>query len=216
MSGTTFDNNGEPILRFAILRERFRSILIRKLPELAARIMVDRQWPVMTDAPPVLLIESGAERKTLAVSGGSPEYAVLGTIAVTIRVQARSQTAALELLDALEFAVGNALLCQPDSLVDLPGFADTPTINRTAAMSNDGDRIDAQVTLAFDCAWTEYYPPATPDDLRRLHIVLDAIDPFDPTGAYPPIEQFPAPAAPTRTSGPDGRAEVGLDIDLPL
>lgn len=213
MSAT--DSNGEPIVTFGLVRDRIKAILARKLPTLAGRILVDRQWPTGADAQPFLLIESGTERKVLTVAGGSPEYDVTATIGVSIRVQARGEAAALTQLDALERLVCVALLAQPDALTDLPGFDRVGAIIRNSSMSTEGDRIEAQTSLAFDCLWTEFYPPATPDALLRLHVRLDAIEPFDPTGPYPPLDDFPAPAEPPRTSGPDGRPEIGANIDLP-
>ena len=58
-------------------------------------------------------------------------------------------------------------------------------------------------------------PDPVPSAFQEAQIHLDTTTPFDASGTYPnppfPDAVQPAP----RTSGPDGRAEGGLDIQLP-
>ncbi len=213
-----YDVNGLPIIRFGIVRDGIRDILKRKLPDLADRIEVDRTWPTSIDTEPRLLVMSGTERKVIGTGPhGSPEYRCTGVLGVALRVQARTEALANARLDVLEQAVCQALLCQPDALVDIEGFEQASSVTRTPSLSKveQSDRIEAQSMLAFDCIWTEAYPPFVPDTLTRIRLVLDAIDPADPIGPYPAIPPFAPPADPPRPRGPDGRAEAGIDFDLP-
>ena len=81
----------------------------------------------------------------------------------------------------------------------------------------DGDFITGQRVMLLGLEYyqgPEDFNVVEGDPLERFYATLDAQDPADPTGDYPdpayPDAVTPAP----RLSGPDGRAEGGLDLDL--
>jgi hypothetical protein len=94
-------------------------------------------------------------------------------------------------------------------------FSSIPTVRVETQVSSDASSMIAEAGVTFELTWIEEYPPRVDDALATVSIRVDAIDPFDPVGNYGPILNFPAPADPPRMSGPDGRAETGLDINLP-
>ena len=203
-------------LTYAAVRDSAAAILRRKLPALANRIYIDRQWPTGPDLPPCIIVSSGpAQWESSNARAGHPEFTVTGSIGVSIRAQARSEDQMRAILEPLAEAVLFALCQQPDGLLDLPGMEQVLRINRANAAGNEGDRLEAQISYAIDCVWHAEYPPAAGVPLRRIRLAVDAIDPADPLGPYQGIDPFPAPPAPPRATGPDGRAEAGADIAIP-
>lgn len=74
-------------------------------------------------------------------------------------------------------------------------------------------------TVEFHGHVHELFEPAIAQNLNGLNLYIDSVNIFDPNeeypaGEFPTGEPFTGIAAAPRTSGPDGRPEVGAQIDL--
>ena len=184
-------------------------------------------WAIPPSALPAALLRVVSERKDSVVKQ-MPEFTTTVTLEIQLRTQATTAAAAQDAIEALGYAVEQALftnyalvgMCQQIGSVDTD-------IEITA----EGGQHIAGVTMKVDCEVFEAFdptavappltpwpvvPPATvPLTSAGIHLDMDA--PFDPSGTYTPSADAP-PYTPTpapRTTGPDGRDEAALDIQLP-
>lgn len=168
--------------------ERVLDAPVDPLPE--GRLPAVAVYPVSEDEtfPPFgapAAADAGAELMVLVQTGEQPGW----------RAQAL----------ALRHAVRLALLTDPDFAAAWPPLSCQGRFLFEAA----GRTVLGQAALTLRFAYATAYPPVIADDLAELRLGLDAIDPFDPTGAYDPGRPAPRPA------GPDGRIEVPAGLTLP-
>jgi hypothetical protein len=92
---------------------------------------------------------------------------------------------------------------------------DFPVIATTTEIKADGQMHFGAVSIAVHFQIYEAFDPDVTTSLQELSLTADLRNVYDPSGTYPnppfPDAVQPAP----RTSGPDGRAEGGFDIELP-
>lgn len=182
-------------------------------------------WPTPSEKLPAILVNAPTEQK-LPNSVGQANFVTGSTVVVQGQLARSTPEEALDAIDALAFAVENAVLMD---------YWVTRTVQRFTSVQTDievtsdgGPHLGGfRMTLVgemfetFDPTQVQPpgspWPPASPliVPFEQAQIHLDTMQPFDPNGTYPnppfPDAVTPAP----RTSGPDGRDEGGLDIQLP-
>jgi hypothetical protein len=145
-----------------------------------------------------------------------PQFTSVVTLELLLTVQGDTAEAAQDEIESLGQQV-EACFFSAQPLVQL--CQQFPTVTTAIDISSDGKRHAGRATMRIDCEVFEAFDPTeiNPADypaLQRLDVHVDTAAPFDATGTYP-SPAFPASvtAAP-RTSGPDGRDEGTLHIDL--
>jgi len=185
-------------------------------------------WATPPEKLPAALVRVTADRKE-NVTKHVPEFTTTVTLEVQIRLQALTEAAAQDALESLGYQAEQALftnyalvaMCQQlGSTVDTDVEITAEGAQHIAAQTM---RIECEVFEAFDATvtppaastWPVQAVPTVPLDSVGIH--LDMAAPFDPNGTYTPSTDAPAytPTTPPRTSGPDGRDEASLDINLP-
>lgn len=205
----------------ATVRAAAVTALNRYLPD--HPVLVGQRWPVVTpQLGTALLLRTGDESMQAITRMSSPGYA----ISMPLHVHARAAVspnpfvppgtsahgAALEAaIDHWAEALREALLGDPD----FSAFVGDGAARVEIRVNDEGDELLADIAFTVECQWEVTFPPRVPDDLGRVHVRLDAIEPFDATGTYSAEAPFPPASAPPREAGPDGRAEAGFDVTLP-
>lgn len=184
-------------------------------------------WSTPPSMLPAALLRVVSERKDSVVKQ-MPEFTTTVTLEVQLRTQALTAATAQDAIEALGYAVEQALftnyalvgMCQQIGSVDVD-----------VEITAEGGQHIAGVTMKVDCELFEAFDPTavapalTPwpvvppsvEPLTSVGIHLDMDAPFDASGTYTPSPDAP-PYTPTpapRTTGPDGRDEAALDITLP-
>lgn len=219
-----------PLAQPMLARRMLRLAVLGALQPLKANasvtaILSPGVLPVPREKLPALLVDVPSDQKQPAGKGMS-NFTTAATITVQGQVSKPTPEEALDALEALAFAVENAVLMD---------YWVTRTIQRfTSVLTESEVTPDAGAHLAvfrmtlvgemfetFDPTQMPQlqtpWPPAAPviKPLTSMGIHLDTVSPFDANATYPappfPDSVLPAP----RTSGPDGRDEGALDIQLP-
>ncbi|MGX9966070.1 hypothetical protein ACVFYP_22280 [Roseomonas sp. F4] len=203
-------------------RAYFRDLAVTRLkallPALAPRISSSNMLPVPgagqsgASTPGIMVFCDRLRGTTLANGVGQPSYRTIVSLTVVLRYEQRL-TAELEAkLDVLAQLVRAGLLTDQAFMA---AFEECEQFEVTRSSVADGERQVGQDAITFDLRCTEEFEPVIADRLAAAHLVMDALDPADPLGAYPGLAGFPAPAAPPRATGPDGRAEAEVRIAYP-
>ena len=181
-----------------------------------------RDWPTTHAAYPAIIVRTTDE---LAVSKGRfgvPEFDNTITLAIAARVEATTEAAADTAVRALAQQIKAAILRNGQFIYqqEVQQFATFATkIDVTA----EGKRHIGDVLVSFGVEVFQVYDPtidaegvALAPALLGIDIHADLAAPFDAAGTYsaPAHPPYTPPAAP-RTSGPDGRDEAAMTIDLP-
>lgn len=185
---------------------------LRPIARLQGRVYPSRAWPLpgagLADAgtmPAALVYVNGLRRTTLSGGTAAPTFRTILSIAIHLRVEARSPELADAVLDELEEALDAALLEDPGFIALAEEISGMEMGRKLTA---EGDLVVGEQVCTIDLQFTETFEPRDLPPLTTARIVVDAIDPADRAGPYPALDPFPAPAAPPRTRGPDGRAEA--------
>lgn len=204
----------------AKIRDGIVARVVAGMPRLGGGVYASRAWPlpaaglVDTGKMPSALVYANRTRRS-SISGGmaAPAFRAIVTFVVALRVEGTSEAYVEALLDELGEDVENLLLTDA-SFVSLA--EDIVSTDSERRLTKDSDRIVGEEAFSLDLQFTETFEPRDLPPLTEARITFDAIDPADPTGAYPAIGPFPPPAAPPRTQGPDGRPEADpLTITFP-
>ncbi|MBO9647362.1 MAG: hypothetical protein J7605_02545 [Variovorax sp.] len=208
-----------------------RQLRLAIVAELAAKVagitlVSPGDWPTPPEKLPAVLVNAPTEQKT-SVNRGMPEFRTLISIVVQGQVTASTAEEVQDRIEDLAYRVEEAIFkgYWINSLIEQ--FASVQTDVECTA---DGKRQLAGFRMTIGCETFEAFEPTTappppqgtwpPADpalapLESVGIHVDTTAPFDATGTYPsppfPDAVLPAP----RTSGPDGRDEGALDIQLP-
>lgn len=209
----------------AHLRALVVAALMQGVPAVAQRVYPSRVFPQpsagrppggASQAPswPALLVYAPRLRRSSVARGAAaPQYRSTLTINVIARVERKTEAEAEAELDALATAIDAAILENPDVLSAIEEIDEVESLRE---LRLDGDRLVGQDAIAFELRFTEEFQPALPHRLAEARLTGDAIAPFDPAATNPAIAGFPAPAAPPRTSGPDGQPETEIRITYPI
>lgn len=169
-------------------------------------------WSTVSPRYPAILVRNAKERKH-SNSRAMPNFTTIVGVEVEARLDAVTGEDAQDNIEALGFLLEKIVLGDPATvaLIQQVAFVETDTeITAEAKKHLAGIRI----VFGFE-VYEEFEPNLTPITLQGLDLHADLVNVFDPSGTYPnppfPDAVTPAP----RTSGPDGRDEGGLSIDLP-
>lgn len=198
-------------------------------PLISATLSLSATWPSQMGkpsaaAPQLLLYAFSEKNKSLALAGTNPQFERTLTLVVEARIELAvnetnlaltADTAAADplgdTLDRLCGAVKTALLTNAPFVSLFEHIGDCET-----ALKPDGTgaRQIENAYVAFDLVDTEEFEPVITTRLSGLNLWVDALNVFDPNGTYTPPFPYTPPAAP-RTTGPDGRVEIGGEITIP-
>lgn len=174
----------------------------------------------MVGGIPLIYIKPPTEEKDSLSRNGPPQF----TVTTTLRILAKAEIGTLpndagaavleQQLMVLSDQIQVALVNNPTLMKKLQRV---PFIRTEIAISSNGNKdlgeLEVSIGLEFYQGPEDFYDlPVYP--ITTVQITNDLTNVFDPSGTYPDSD-FPdqVNAAP-RTSGPDGRAEGGLTIDL--
>jgi hypothetical protein len=177
-------------------------------------------WPTTVAKYPLIYCKTPTEEKESLSRNGPPQFTVTATLKVEARMQVgalpNGQSAALleQKLDQMSQQIQVALINNPTLMGSVQRFAFIRTEMATNSTGNQElGEVEVAIGLEFYQGPEDFYPlPAIP--LEQMHITTDLLNRFDATGVYPdpafPDAVVPAP----RDSGPDGRAEGDVLINL--
>lgn len=169
-------------------------------------------WSTPSEALPAILLRAASDRKE-SVTRGAPEFTTTVTIEIDARVGAADPGDAQDAIEALCYAIEQALLTN-QGLIRLCN--QVVSYDTKIEISADGRVHFGGATIQVGFELPEMYDPferRAPPALTRFGLHFDAASPFDATGNYP-SPAFPVAAAP-RAAGPDGRDEGFFEIQLP-
>ncbi len=173
----------------------------------------DRAVPAGRDepAPATLLVYIFHTRGVgIAKGGTNPAF----DVTTRLVIEARLENADLEKLDAdldqVETQIKDALL---RSVTFVAFFSSIAELDTQVEYRVDGNRHVARLAVMIAGKDREEYEATFETDFTGADIFTDAGNRYDPTGTYsPPFPYSPRPSP--RTSGPDGRIEIGGKINV--
>jgi hypothetical protein len=170
---------------------------------------------------PVIFLQTPSEDKESLGRNGAPQYVVTTTVRVVARVQQPQEAndagaAKAELaLEQLQAQIEVALINNPALMSKLQQFAWVRVQKQVSGESavHLGELV-MEIGMEFYQGPEDFYP-IVGAPIEQITIDADLVNVADPTGTYanPPFPDAVVPAP--RTSGPDGRAEGGLDFTFP-
>lgn len=164
---------------------------------------------------PEVLIRCGDDRKVSNARGPAVMTTTV-TIEIFARVTAPTDVLAQDGIEALSESIEESVLASDALQRIVQQF--TTVVTRTT-ISTEGAQPLAGIQMSIECEVFEVFDTTVINPVQpALEIVavhLDTVEPFDATGTYadPPFPDSVLPAP--RTSGPDGRDEGALLINLP-
>lgn len=180
-----------------------------------------RAWPTQDGQTPQLQFALPEEEKRSLGRSGPAQFTVLATLPLMVTVSVDGEEldggagAARTQLAAVERAIERAVIGHPELMKRVQQIA---FVRRQGRVNADGQEIVGQRVIMFGLEFFQGPEDFYVEDyeaLERVEVTVDTLDPFDPAGTYgsPPFPDAVKPAP--RASGPDGRAEGRLRIDLP-
>lgn len=178
-------------------------------------------WPTWSGSYPVIYLQTPVEDKVGLGPQGAPQFTVTATLRISVRVQTPADAmgagaaAALAKLEAFQSQVERALINYTPLMVLLQQI---PFVRIEKKVDGEGQQnlgeMVIQVGMEFYQGPEDFYQPPLVE-LDRITVDVDLVDRYDATGTYAnPL--FPSAVTPApRTTGPDGRPEGGIDINLP-
>ncbi|MDA8092347.1 MAG: hypothetical protein M0T84_00280 [Betaproteobacteria bacterium] len=184
-------------------------------------------WNTPASKLPSALVRVSGDHKEGAGSQ-EPEFTTSVDLEVLLRVQGLTAEATQDAIEALGYSVEQALFTDYSVVGMLNRFSSIETeIEITSEgrehLGRASMRVTGELFESFDpteaaplpTTWPVAAPATVPLDSVGVHADLTNI--YDPSGTYAPSPDAP-PYTPTpapRTSGPDGRDEGALDLQLP-
>lgn len=178
-------------------------------------------WPTWNGSYPVVYLQTPQEEKESIGRQGAPQFTVTATLRISARVQTPAQAngagaaAALVALENLQQQIEVALINNPTLMGQLQQF---PFIRAEKKVDGEGAQNLGELVLDIGMEFyqgPEDFFPTSAVPLTEITVDADLVNVYDPSGTYP-NPPFPSAVQPApRTSGPDGRAEGGVDIPLP-
>jgi len=186
-----------------------------------ANVFTPLDRPTWSGNYPVIFIQTPNEEKESLGRNGAPQFTVTTTVRLIARVkQAQEENdagaAKAELaLELLQSQIEKGLINNPPLMSQLQQFA---WVRVEKEVVGDSEFHLGELTMDIGMEFyqgPEDFYPIVGDAIEQITVDADLGNVFDPNGTYPdppfPNSVTPAP----RTSGPDGRAEGGLVINLP-
>ena len=201
-----------------LYRAMLRDIAIaalKKKPTLAGpRVYSPQDTPTWNGEYPMIFVRTPQERKE-SLSRGPPQFNVVATLQVTARLEAVTAEKAEADLEVVAEQIERTLINDYDLTRKIQQFS---FIDTRMDFSSEGQAHLGQLTVNIGLEFfqgPEDFAPIEEVPLRQINLTADMAAPFDAQGIY---KNPPYPAAvtsPPRSSGPDGRPETGLVINLP-
>lgn len=148
--------------------------------------------------------------KGISEAGSMPLFRTTLTIVVECRVTGTAETATRDALDDLAEAVKNALLTSPAITGYADHFAGMETV---IEVNGEAQRFLGNAKFALDFVYDEPFQPKIEPDFTGFNLYVDLVNLYSPTGNFAKPFDYPV-APPPRSSGPDGRVEIGATGDL--
>lgn len=194
---------------------------LAKLLPSGTSVFSPRDWSSNVSQYPCVFVRIDGEDRQSLGPNTAQEFETVVTIKVTARVQAPAQAndqgaVAAELaLETLKSQIDAALINNPAITVVTEQFE---FVRSELSVNSEGEQHLGELVIRYGIKFyegPEDFFQVTAVPLTELTVDVDLTNIFDPTGTYanPPFPSAVVPAP--RSSGPDGRAEGGLDIDLP-
>lgn len=209
-----------------LARRQIRLAAVAALTTLNLKLISPGDLPTQGAAKmPEIKVRTEGDTK-ISKTRSMPEFDTTVHLIVEIKVTATTEEATQDALELLCYNVEQALLT---NYALIGASQQVASIATSSAISSEGRqhfgealmRVDVETFEAFDPTATPPLATTWPlvtdpiDPLTSMGIHLDMADPYDPNGTYTgtlfPSSVTPAP----RTTGPDGRDEGALDINLP-
>lgn len=184
------------------------------------RVFAARTWPIAKGDYPLIYLHSPAEDMESMGRSGAPQFTVTAVIRISARIQLKNMAgnaAAAQSVDDLEVfqqQIKSALINYPPLMARIQQFAFV-----RSQIQEDGEGALELAELVMDIGMEFYqgpedFYPVPLDEPQQIHITNDLTNVFDASGTYsdPAFPQAITPAP--RATGPDGRAEAVLDIDI--
>lgn len=169
-------------------------------------------WNDPPEALPKIYVRAGTmpEQKT-PWNRGAPNFTTTSPIVVTGRVSAITAADCQDQLEGLHDLIEQAVLT---NYALLAAMQQVP-VSVEWDITGEGEYHLGRVSLTFMFEFPEVFEPAVTAPLEGVDIHVDTVAPFDPSGTYA-NPAFPGSVRPApRTTGPDGRDEGALEINLP-
>lgn len=195
-------------------RIRARSTeVLAMLPPFAGHIFNARSPVLRRDLLPAVRVY--ADRDTRLNASANQDIGWFeGELALTVQVivDAGADPEVNDTLDTLCALVETALLTDPDWRRMAPMVG---SIETDFTQDDQGELRTAIATMTMALTYADCIQREFPDDLRRVRMRLDFVDPpADPNTEGHPTE--PPDGYPGGYPGPDGRVEVEFEVDLPV
>jgi len=183
-------------------------------------------WNTPPEKLPAVLMRSGRGRRD-SLTKGMAEFNTAIVIEIEARVEAATAAAAQDAIEALAYAVENAIFTDYNVI----GMVQQVTsVDEEIEITSEGKRHLGGIKMAITFEMVEMFDPGIAPQtqttwpaveaaivtLASAGIHLDLAGTFDATGTYtPPADSPPyTPVAAPRTTGPDGRDEAALSLPL--
>lgn len=208
-----------------LARRQLRLAVMGALRPLCETVLSPGNWPTPPDKLPALLVNTPSESKQ-GLGPNVPQFNTSVTLVIQGQASAKTPELAQDAIDLLAYQVENAVFEDYSVVGMVQQFLSVQTdtdINSEGKDHLAGFRMtiscelyevfDPTVAPAAGTTWP--LEPAPTVALQGENVHLDLLNVYDPTGTYA-SPTFPASVTPApRTSGPDGRDEGALQIDLP-
>lgn len=201
------------------------SMLVRRQLRLLAVALITSETGIQVESPgdwatppsklPSIKLRSPGDRK-VSITRAMPEFTTTVTLEIMATVSGNTQGEAQDAIEDLGQQIEAAIFAGQPIVQLCQQFTSS---NAEVDISADGETHIARMRMTIECETFESFEPTqlNPADypaLKQLVVNVDTAGPFDALGTYP-TPPFPdSVATAPRTSGPDGRNEGTLQIDL--
>lgn len=193
----------------AQLRTTALALLTAALESGGATVVSSKDTPAQDESLPLITIY--VDDTKVFDYGAAPTARTTATLTINVEASGTSKDTAESLRDTLCEMVEDTLFGTPDfvKLFEMIDSCDSFTDESGAK----GDLHFASATIEIKGHTSEIWEPARGVDLKGINIYVDSVNIFDPNGDYTGETPFNVANPAPRTSGPDGRPEVGAAVD---
>lgn len=195
-------------------RSAMRKLVVAAFQAAAAAptIQSPGDWSTPPAKLPAILVRCGDDQKVSTGANGETQFNTDFAIEIRGVVSGATAEAAQDALEDLAATIEDVVLRD----IGIRSMTqDFPVVATATEIKADGRLHFGAVHVAVHFQIYEAFDPDVTTSLERLTLTADLRNVYDPNGTYP-APPFPDAVQPApRTSGPDGRAEGGFDIELP-